>query len=679
MHSGFMQIIKALSIIFFVGLWSTTVLAVPNPSGVTGNVSDGSNIVISGSGFGSGPNVLIFDDFESGTVGQDINTGAGSAKYGQWALHGASCYYGSWAAVSGSKSFETDYSVSSFNHLQVSVPAGSQDELFISWWLYIPAGYPVPGEGLAVGRNWKQMWVQGSGTADDDIVVPTFHSSWQINGNDGVYGKYINNINFQRGKWKRLWTYMVTSTDKNTNDGTLQLWELEDSGVDVLANDVGVPTVRAGGKWERVRFNGWGRETPNTYSMFDDTYVAAGPNARARVEVGNASTYNASTKLTIFTPISWSASSITAQVNLGNFSAGQTAYLYVFDGNGVANSTGIPITIGQPVSSDPPDIFNIDTGSPNPSGTTSADIEFTATDSDGVTGCKDSPTSGVAYDSMPNTYTKSGNDFSRTVTGLTNGSSTTFYIKCRDTLGYTTSDYSATIDVEASSGDCDSDRSLCSTQSTCLASADSPTFWNPRLVIPCIATDPGLTCGVSALDFCYTENICTTAELYWRDGACKSTLEPTSWVSEEANRITQSDVSLAGSFSGWQQWGTGFQRLHSGVRLYDNTGISNQILIDNTKMVCEVNLIDVSAGQFEFYAEPISTERAVVGTQTFLVDPGVIVDHSAYLKADDVNSDILINHIACRLYRDVADQTAAVKGSGSSATKGGGSATKTGS
>jgi hypothetical protein len=94
--------------------------------------------------------------------------------------------------------------------------------------------------------------------------------------------------------------------------------------------------------------NAYGRQTANSFPMFDDFYVAVGPGARARVEIGNMPTYAASTVLAITTPTSWSNSEITTTVHQGAFRAGQTAYLYVVGADGVVSERGYPITVGPP-------------------------------------------------------------------------------------------------------------------------------------------------------------------------------------------------------------------------------------------------------------------------------------------------------------------------------------------
>ncbi len=315
---------------------------------VSGTLGDGGNVVIGGSGFGSvGPNVIVFDDFESGVAGADINTGLGSAKYGQWDLVSSvgSTYYGITASVSGSQSFTSDYSVSYANWIQADLPASTRN-VFISWWLYVPASSNWPGEGNTYGINWKQTWLQGSSTNNDDIYIPArLNSGWLFGGNENDPG-YINytSINMVKGEWKRVWVWLKGSTSSTSNDGEVKFWELINTGVVQRENDIGINNLKATGSWERIRPNGYGRQTSNCMTSFDDIYIASGPNAQARVEIGDNSIYTNSTKLSILTPTAWSDTLINATLNQGSFNSGDTAYLFVVDAGGTA-SEGYPITI----------------------------------------------------------------------------------------------------------------------------------------------------------------------------------------------------------------------------------------------------------------------------------------------------------------------------------------------
>ena len=86
----------------------------------------------------------------------------------------------------------------------------------------------------------------------------------------------------------------------------------------------------------------------NTFGL-DDIYV---DNTWARVMIGNAPTWAASTVHDIEIPTAWSASSITVSLHNDSSPNFNGAYLYVFDSNGNVNANGYPLCSNcpQPVS-----------------------------------------------------------------------------------------------------------------------------------------------------------------------------------------------------------------------------------------------------------------------------------------------------------------------------------------
>ena len=65
-----------------------------------------------------------------------------------------------------------------------------------------------------------------------------------------------------------------------------------------------------------------------------------------------------------------------------------------------------------------------------PAGTTQTTLSLTTNES---ATCKYGTTAGVAYASMPNTFaTTGGTTHSTSVTGLSNGTSYTYYVRCQD-------------------------------------------------------------------------------------------------------------------------------------------------------------------------------------------------------------------------------------------------------
>src|SRR3989339_1604564 len=332
----------------FVFCLSTRVSRAQTISSVSGNMSEGQTITVNGSGFGNtGPNVVIFDDFEKGTNGARIQTGAGSAQIGTWNSTEGNVIYSNSASVSGGLAFRADMTNGWRNLAETLLPNGGDTDIFVSWWLYLPAADNYPGQGTTDGTNWKQMWIQGSGTADDDLVFPTFDGSAYFFGNDTCLNSEVRRFggwNFNKGQWHRYWGYAKGLA----SNGQINLYELDpELGYSELASFSNTQIqCQTGDKFERVHINGYGRQTTNSHPTYDDVYIASGPNARARIEIGNRSSYEDCTNLAVAVPTSWSSSSITARFFKGSFTSGQTTYLFVVDANGNV-SNGYPITIGS--------------------------------------------------------------------------------------------------------------------------------------------------------------------------------------------------------------------------------------------------------------------------------------------------------------------------------------------
>jgi len=145
-------------------------------------------------------------------------------------------------------------------------------------------------------------------------------------------------VNPMAGQWSKIEMELKYT---NQNDGYIKLWE---NGV--LRVDYRGRTDGLSGSTRTEGIGGYGRNYPYTsnWRYFADVYLDY---SRARVILGNASTYAASTIREVQIPTAWSGSSISLTVNLGKFQTGQTAYLYVVDSNGQANSAGVPITVGS--------------------------------------------------------------------------------------------------------------------------------------------------------------------------------------------------------------------------------------------------------------------------------------------------------------------------------------------
>lgn len=88
----------------------------------------------------------------------------------------------------------------------------------------------------------------------------------------------------------------------------------------------------------------------DTPEYWDSVYV---DNSWSRVLLGDAATFAASTQREIQIPSAWSDTSLTLTANLGQYTTG-TAYLYVVDSAGAVNANGFPVTIGGAPDTTPP-------------------------------------------------------------------------------------------------------------------------------------------------------------------------------------------------------------------------------------------------------------------------------------------------------------------------------------
>jgi len=195
-------------------------------------------------------------------------------------------------------------------------------------------------------------------------------------------------------------------------------------------NSQGIGSMTLGGYY-RHHLDGAGFQHNNAFRFFDDIYVDS---TFARVILANNSNYDQATIMEPQIPTAWSSKSITVVTNLGKHNDGDTGYLFVFDGNNNHNNVGYPITIGGTQTDTTPPTLS----SPSPSGTLTAGTTSTTlsiTTNESAT-CKYGTTSGVAYGSIANTFsTTGGTSHSTTVSGLTNGSTYNYYIRCSDSSG----------------------------------------------------------------------------------------------------------------------------------------------------------------------------------------------------------------------------------------------------
>ena len=123
------------------------------------------------------------------------------------------------------------------------------------------------------------------------------------------------------GQWHRVEVWM----DDNPSEFTVWI-----DGVQQWTQDNWVPYPWYSGNhtWQ---FGHMMNDSDGGGANFDDLFA---DNTRARVEIGNASTWSGCTQREIQIPVSWSGSSISISANKGSFGSFSGKYLYVVDSSG---------------------------------------------------------------------------------------------------------------------------------------------------------------------------------------------------------------------------------------------------------------------------------------------------------------------------------------------------------
>src|SRR6266704_2728597 len=204
-------------------------------------------------------------------------------------------------------------------------------------------GYSVQGSIYELPYNWYEslwdslgrgLWSQ---TATNYTAIINDDST-RMTPNAQYYGPSM--INPIGGAWVKREVLVKISS---TNNGAITITEnngtpgVAYTGITDPYSDI-MPSARSAGPGGFVRACG----SVNNRRYFADLYMDTTPQ---RVVLANNANYAATTITELQIPTSWSDTSIGITVNLGTFSAGQTAYLFVLNSTGTPNATGFAVTL----------------------------------------------------------------------------------------------------------------------------------------------------------------------------------------------------------------------------------------------------------------------------------------------------------------------------------------------
>jgi hypothetical protein len=159
-------------------------------------------------------------------------------------------------------------------------------------------------------------------------------SNPDVNGHNVWWGIGVNPM---AGRWSKVEIAFKVTDQTN---GYVRVWE---NGRQVV-NYAG-PTDTFPGTQRTIGIGGYARMYgyPSNWRYWDDAYVDT---TLSRVVLTDKPVLSQATIIENQIPSAWSDDSITATVNLGQFTQGQTAYLIVVDSSGTPSTTGFAVTAG---------------------------------------------------------------------------------------------------------------------------------------------------------------------------------------------------------------------------------------------------------------------------------------------------------------------------------------------
>lgn len=355
-----LKIIFSLIILMLPNL----VLGAPSINGVSGTVSDGQNINVSGSEFGS-HNLNVewlggnSGPIESGTIGQ-IPTRANWLFGTSW----ADTYFSDDYAHSGTKSLKVSTDNTAYNgdlRYDSGINMGPGEDIFVSWW--------VRREHAGSGQ-WKMFRLDFENDITDgpyQLVMFNWDTQKQFIVRPGPdieensWQDWSPPYPSEDGRWYRL-DLRIHTSDFGQNNGIYAMSMHDPTSGGAVATETWTGRMSFADSAGFYRWFLWQNYTGNGIisqtTWFDDIYVQVG--TRARVEIGDASNWSNCTFREVQFPINWNADQISINLNQGSFSEGETAYLYVIDSTGAVNADGYPITIDSELGGDiiPPSVPN---------------------------------------------------------------------------------------------------------------------------------------------------------------------------------------------------------------------------------------------------------------------------------------------------------------------------------
>ncbi len=326
--------------------WSASAYAQPQITSFSGSLSNKGNLTITGSGFGTKSPVapLKWDDFENGTIGNDLtgwpyllSSNGINPKYANDQLRPNStlslkqdfttnAQYNSTFGLIG-LSPQTKYYITFYKYMTTSGGASRNYKIFMLW-----GGAPAEWDkGPRNGFTYFPYTASSVLYSEDCTAPVSTGTSWGDNSASAIL----------TNSWNRFEWYIDVG-DVSVANAKMYYW-LDGILKVKMENFVSRTSNCTPTNLYLNAYFATDTNNARSYMWVDDVYVDI---TQARVEIGNAPTWAASTHREIQIPSAWSDTSITVTLNQGSSANFNNGYLYVIDADGNVNTNGYLLSDG---------------------------------------------------------------------------------------------------------------------------------------------------------------------------------------------------------------------------------------------------------------------------------------------------------------------------------------------
>lgn len=343
----------------------STVIAAPAVTGSSGTPSQGSQLTVTGSGFGTKSPVspLKWDDFEAGAVGSTV----GNGWYTWTNLTGHEPRYSNAKPRTGTKGTKTafqDFTNGAYNST-LGLTNQNIRKVYLSGWYFITNGgnetrnYKMLALRTGPPGDWNSPNIRMDQHPNDgwgnDGEIYTGEEATPVCGGTGSADRipardYSIGPGLYAGAWHRFEVWI--DTDSAGPNGVYTVWRDLKTWASIsgriLTKDCPFSNLYLSSYYTN---DGVGSPEPWAQIHWDELYVDT---TRARVEICDTSSWTARTRCEVQLPTAWSGTSVTFTVNQGAFADGSTGYVYVVEPGGTVNANGQSIVFTGGTANSPP-------------------------------------------------------------------------------------------------------------------------------------------------------------------------------------------------------------------------------------------------------------------------------------------------------------------------------------